>query len=168
MQLKLISQERFCTFSCCQSESFWNSEKAYMLDSFSVFRVRLGYLSSFLSTSCITSLHFIPDSDEGKWYFSVIDFRLDFRRLPIPVFHHGRCSGGSLLFGIYGFVPLKRVWLSMSWVLNRVYNFTIKRLKGVFLDWKAAFQRERRLAMSSQHLQNQYFPPELQAHFPKQ
>ncbi|XP_073254168.1 phosphorylase b kinase regulatory subunit alpha, skeletal muscle isoform-like isoform X1 [Porites lutea] len=27
-------------------------------------RVRLGYLSSFLSTSCITSLHFIPDSDE--------------------------------------------------------------------------------------------------------
>ncbi|XP_078369919.1 phosphorylase b kinase regulatory subunit alpha, liver isoform-like isoform X2 [Oculina patagonica] len=27
-------------------------------------RVRLGYLSDFLSTSCITSLHFIPDSDE--------------------------------------------------------------------------------------------------------
>jgi len=30
-------------------------------------RVRLGYLSDFLSTSCITSLHFISDSDEGKW-----------------------------------------------------------------------------------------------------
>lgn len=27
-------------------------------------RVRLGYLSDFLSTSCITSLHFIPGSDE--------------------------------------------------------------------------------------------------------
>ncbi|KAJ7372040.1 Phosphorylase b kinase regulatory subunit alpha [Desmophyllum pertusum] len=27
-------------------------------------RVRLGYLSDFLSTSCTTSLHFIPDSDE--------------------------------------------------------------------------------------------------------
>ena len=66
-----------------------------MLDSFSVFRVRLGYLSSFLSTSCITSLHFIPDSDEGKWYFSVIDFRLYFRRLPIPVFHPGGWGGGG-------------------------------------------------------------------------
>ena len=30
------------------------------------FRVRLGYLSDFLSTSCITDLHFIPDSDEGQ------------------------------------------------------------------------------------------------------
>ena len=56
-------------------------------DSFSVFRVRLGHLSSFLSTSCITSLHFIPDSDQGKWYFSVINFRFYFLRLPIPVFH---------------------------------------------------------------------------------
>lgn len=27
-------------------------------------RVRLGYLSDFLSTSCFTSLHFLPDSDE--------------------------------------------------------------------------------------------------------
>ena len=106
-----------------------------MLDSFSVFRVRLGYLSSFLSTSCITSLHFIPDSDEGKWYFSVIDFRLYFRRLPIPVFHPGGWGGGgggrffyhnrgggggggggggSLLFGPYGYVPLNRVWFSRS------------------------------------------------------
>ena len=109
-----------------------------MLDSFSVFRVRLGYLSSFLSTSCITSLHFIPDSDEGKWYFSVIDFRLYFHRLPIPVFHpRGWGGGGSLLFGPYGYVPLNRVWFSRSWVLHRVYNFTIKRLEqGVVLDWK--------------------------------
>ena len=83
-----------------------------MRDSFSVFRVRLGYLSSFLSTSCITSLHFIPDSDEGKWYFSVINFRLYFRRFPIPVFHspkgRGRGGGGkwglSPLFGLYGYV----------------------------------------------------------------
>ena len=98
MQLKLIFTRKInCTFSRFQSESFWNSEKAYMLDSFSVFRVRLGYLSSFLSTSCITSLHFIPDSDEGKWYFSVINFRLYFRRLPIPVFHSPRGVGrGSL------------------------------------------------------------------------
>ena len=72
-----------------------------MLDSFSVFRVRLGYLSSFLSTSCITSLHFIPDSDEGKWYFSVNDFRLYFRRLPIPVFYPGGWGGGvSLIWPI--------------------------------------------------------------------
>lgn len=28
-------------------------------------RVRLGYLSDFLSTSCFTSLHFLPDSDEA-------------------------------------------------------------------------------------------------------
>ena len=29
------------------------------------------------------------------------------------------------------------VWFSSSWVLNRVYNFTIKHLEqGVFLDWK--------------------------------
>ena len=78
-----------------------------MLDSFSVFRVRLGYLSSFLSTSCITSLHFIPDSDEGKCYFSVIDFRLYFRRLPIPVFHSPKGGGRwglSPLFGLYGYV----------------------------------------------------------------
>ena len=35
------------------------------------------------------------------------------------------------------YVPLNRVWFSRSWVLNRVRNFTIKRLEqGVFLDWK--------------------------------
>lgn len=38
-----------------------------------VFRVRLGYLSDFLSTSCITSLHFIPDRDEGKWVWSLLN-----------------------------------------------------------------------------------------------
>ena len=76
-----------------------------VLDSFSVFRVRLGHLSSFLSTSCITSLHFIPDSDQGKWYFSVINFRFYFRRLPIPVFHlPGGGEEGSPLFGLYGYV----------------------------------------------------------------
>ena len=112
-----------------------------MLDSFSVFRVRLGYLSSFLSTSCITSLHFIPDSDEGKWYFSVINFRLYFRRLPIPVFHSPRGVGGEplpyLAYTDMCYVPLNRVWFSRSWVLNRVYNFTIKLLEqGVVLDWK--------------------------------
>ena len=35
------------------------------------------------------------------------------------------------------YVPLNRVWFSRSWVLNRVRNFTIKRLEqGVFLDWR--------------------------------
>ena len=35
------------------------------------------------------------------------------------------------------YVPLNRVWFSRSWVLNRVYNFTIKLLEqGVVLDWK--------------------------------
>ena len=44
---------------------------------------------------------------------------------------------GTPLFGLYGYVPLNRVWFSRSWVLNRVYNFTIERLEqGVFLDWK--------------------------------
>ena len=43
----------------------------------------------------------------------------------------------TLLFGPYGYVPLNRVWFSRSWVLHRVYNFTIKRLEqGVVLDWK--------------------------------
>ena len=108
-----------------------------MLDSFSVFRVRLGYLSSFLSTSCITSLHFIPDSDEGKWYFSVINFRLYFRRLAIPVFHPRGCSGGgSGLFVLYGYVQAEQGMVFKVLSL-RVYNFTIKRLEqGVFLDWK--------------------------------
>ena len=35
-------------------------------------------------------------------------------------------------------MPLNRVWFSRSWVLNRVYDFTIKRLEqGFFLDWKS-------------------------------
>ena len=38
---------------------------------------------------------------------------------------------------LLGYVPLNRVWFSRSWVLNRVYSFTIKRLEqGVFLDRK--------------------------------
>ena len=52
---------------------------------------------------------------------------------------HGIFSSGegTPLFGLYGYVPLNRVWFSRSWVLNRVYNFTIERLElGVFLDWK--------------------------------
>ena len=40
-------------------------------------------------------------------------------------------GGGTPLFGLYGYVPLNRVWFSRSWVLNRVYNFTIKRLERV-------------------------------------
>ena len=35
--------------------------------------------------------------------------------------------------GLYGYVPLNRVWYSGSSVLHRVYDFTIKRLEqGVF------------------------------------
>ena len=45
--------------------------------------------------------------------------------------------GGTPFFGLCGCVPLNRVWFSRSWVLNRVYNFTIERLEqGLFLDWK--------------------------------
>ena len=46
-------------------------------------------------------------------------------------------GSGTPLFGLYGYVPLNRVWFSRFWVLNRVYNFIIERLElGVFLDWK--------------------------------
>ena len=49
----------------------------------------------------------------------------------------GGGGGGTPLFGLYGYVPLIRVWFSGSWVLKWVSNLTIKRLeKGVFLDWK--------------------------------
>ena len=33
-------------------------------------------------------------------------------------------AGGTLLCGLYGYVPLNRVWFSGSRVLNRVYKFT--------------------------------------------
>ena len=33
--------------------------------------------------------------------------------------------GGTPFFGLCGCMPLNRVWFSRSWVLNRVYNFTI-------------------------------------------
>ena len=47
----------------------------------------------------------------------------------------GGGGGGTPLFGLYGYVPLNRVWFSESWVVNMVYNFTIKYLEqGVFLD----------------------------------
>ena len=56
--------------------------------------------------------------------------------IPIPVNLQPR-GGGTPLFGVYGYVQLNRVWFSGSWVLNRVYNFTIERLEqGVFLDSK--------------------------------
>ena len=45
-------------------------------------------------------------------------------------------GGGTPLFGLCGYTLLNRVW-QRSWVLNRVYNLTIKCLEqGVFLDWK--------------------------------
>ena len=46
-------------------------------------------------------------------------------------------GGGTPIFGLNGYVPLNSVWFSGSCVLNRVHNFTIKRLEqDVFLDWK--------------------------------
>ena len=54
---------------------------------------------------------------------------------PPPLGWCPRWRGHSLI-GIYGYVPLNRVWYSGSWVLNRVYGFTIKRLEqGVFFEW---------------------------------
>ena len=42
-------------------------------------------------------------------------------------------AGGTPLFGLYGYLPLNRVWLSRSWVLKRVYNFIIKPIEqGLF------------------------------------
>ena len=49
-------------------------------------------------------------------------------KLPLHLDHlRYICSrgGGTPLFCLYGYVPLNRVWFSGSWVLNRVYNFTI-------------------------------------------
>ena len=48
-------------------------------------------------------------------------------------------SGGReySLFALNGYVPLNTVWFSGSWVLNRVYDFTDKRLEqNVNLDRK--------------------------------
>ena len=46
-------------------------------------------------------------------------------------------GGGTPLFGLCGYVLLNRVWFSRSWVLNRVYDFTIKHFEQVvLLDWK--------------------------------
>ena len=39
---------------------------------------------------------------------------------------------GTPIFGLYGYVPLNRVWFLRTWVLNRVYI----SLLSVFLDWK--------------------------------
>ena len=42
------------------------------------------------------------------------------------IHEHNRGGGDTLLFGLYGYLLLNRVWFLRSWVLNRVYNFTFK------------------------------------------
>ena len=48
-----------------------------------------------------------------------------------PIFQQKKCGlypagggGGTPLFGLYGYVPLDRVWFFGLAVLNRVYNLT--------------------------------------------
>ena len=73
-----------------------------------------------------------------RYWFFLFSFHVDKPRVHVyPWRQLSRGGGGTTLFGLYGYVPLNRVWFSTSWVLNRVYNFTIKRLEqDVFLDWK--------------------------------
>ena len=70
--------------------------------------------------------------------FAMISFRISFAtkyllQLIIKVSkidckHAGNClmnpGGGTPLFGLYGYVPLDRVWFFSLAVLNRVYNLT--------------------------------------------
>ena len=59
---------------------------------------------------------------------------------------YGRPGGGTPLFCLNGSVLPNRVWFSGFYVLNRVYNFAIKRLKqGVFLDRKPWTGCDRRV-----------------------
>ena len=46
-------------------------------------------------------------------------------------------GGSTPLFAYTGMSRLNSVWFSRCWVLNGVYNFTIKLLEqDVFMDWK--------------------------------
>ena len=43
-----------------------------------------------------------------------------------------RSRGGTALFGLYGYLPLDRVWFFGLAVLNRVYNLTCLCPKQVY------------------------------------
>ena len=60
-----------------------------------------------------------------------------------------------------GYVPLNKVWYLRSWVLKRVYNFTIKRLKKGHVSFEPVdFKRVSRLEMGGLFLWHRqlFFP----------
>ena len=76
----------------------------------------------------------------AEWLFKPVNTKnmlVQWKLLWAETYGMQKRLGSTPLFGLYRYVPLNRGCFARSWALNRLYNFTIKRLEqGVFLDWK--------------------------------